>query len=81
MQPTKFQRIRQDPRYADLLKKYACRHKAIKRAKHPGRQDRTGLTRHSAKCLIESDDRDIDISLAFGDRVLRLKLSTLSVQQ
>jgi len=42
VQPTKFQRIRQDPRYADLLKKYACRHKAIKRAKHPGRQDRTG---------------------------------------
>jgi hypothetical protein len=40
VQPTKFQRIRQDPRYADLLKKYACRHKAIKRAKHePNTQD------------------------------------------
>ncbi len=36
---------------------------------------------HSAECLIEGDDRDIDVSLAFGNRVLRLELSALGVQQ
>ena len=40
-----------------------------------------GSTRHSAKCLIKSDDRDIDVSLALGDCVLCLKLRALGIQQ
>jgi len=35
---------------------------------------------YSAECLIEGDDRDIDVSLAFGNRVLRLELSALGIQ-
>src|SRR6266581_8017315 len=36
------------------------------------------LTEYSAKCLINSNDRDINVSLAFGNRVLCLELSALS---
>ena len=36
---------------------------------------------YSAECLIEGDDRDIDVSLAFGNRVLRLELRALGIQQ
>jgi hypothetical protein len=34
---------------------------------------------YSAECLIEGDDRDINVSLAFGNRVLRLELSALGI--
>jgi len=55
-----------------------CPHRtAVHCAIHDGRAYE--LTRHSAKCLIESDDRDIDISLALGDRVLCLKLSAFGI--
>jgi hypothetical protein len=34
---------------------------------------------YSSKCLIEGDDRYVDVSLALGDCVLRLKLSALGI--
>ena len=42
-----------------------------------------GLTSawYSAECLMEGDDRDIDVSLALRNCVLRLELSSLGIQQ
>jgi hypothetical protein len=34
---------------------------------------------NSAKCFIQGDDRDINVSLALGDRVLRLQLCALGI--
>jgi hypothetical protein len=34
---------------------------------------------YSSKCLIEGDDRYVDVSLALGDCVLRLKLRALGI--
>src|SRR6201984_2512485 len=39
------------------------------------------LTRHSSQSFVKGDHRDINISLAFGNRVLGLQLSALSIQQ
>jgi hypothetical protein len=36
---------------------------------------------YPSKCLVESDHRDIDVSLAFGDSILCLELSALGIQK
>ena len=36
---------------------------------------------YSAQCLVQGNDCDIDVTLALGDRVLRLELRALGIQQ